>query len=83
MECCGVEAVVSIDERGQMVLPKGVREKAGIKAGDKFAVVTWERKGEVCCLLLIKASMLAGMVREMMSPFLKNMEAEVDVRDEK
>ncbi len=26
--CCNVEAVVSVDERGQMVLPKEIREKA-------------------------------------------------------
>ena len=33
-DCCKVQAVVSVDERGQMVLPKEIREKAGIKAGD-------------------------------------------------
>ncbi|MHA1431222.1 MAG: HgcAB-associated protein HgcC, partial [Candidatus Freyarchaeota archaeon] len=26
--CCKVEAIISIDERGQMVLPKEVRDKA-------------------------------------------------------
>jgi DNA-binding transcriptional regulator/RsmH inhibitor MraZ len=30
--CCRVEALVSVDERGQVVLPKELREKAGIKA---------------------------------------------------
>ncbi|MCJ2562808.1 MAG: AbrB/MazE/SpoVT family DNA-binding domain-containing protein, partial [Candidatus Thermoplasmatota archaeon] len=37
--CCKVESVVSIDERGQMVLPKDIRDRAGIGAGDKLAVV--------------------------------------------
>jgi antitoxin PrlF len=32
--------MVSVDERGQMVLPKDLREKANIKAGDKLAVVS-------------------------------------------
>ncbi|HTY82329.1 MAG TPA: AbrB/MazE/SpoVT family DNA-binding domain-containing protein, partial [Dehalococcoidales bacterium] len=36
--CCGntfqVEALVSVDERGQMVLPKETRDKANIHAGD-------------------------------------------------
>ena len=32
--CCQVDAVVAVDGRGQLVLPKEVREKAGIKAGD-------------------------------------------------
>ena len=34
-----VEALVPIDARGQIVLPKDVREKAGINAGDKVAVM--------------------------------------------
>ena len=57
--CCKVEAVVGVDERGQMVLPKEVREKAGIKAGDKFAVVMMESENEVCCISLIKIERLA------------------------
>jgi AbrB family looped-hinge helix DNA binding protein len=52
--CCRVEAVVGVDERGQMVLPKDVREKAGIRAGDKLAVVMWEQGEEVCCLVLMR-----------------------------
>ena len=41
--CCCVDAMVSVDERGQMVLPKETREKAGIKAGDKL-IVTGPKK---------------------------------------
>jgi AbrB family looped-hinge helix DNA binding protein len=47
---CKVEAVVSVDERGQMVLPKELRDRAKIRAGDKLAVVGCERDGEICCL---------------------------------
>ena len=32
--CCKLEAVVAVDERGQIVLPKDLRERAGIRAGD-------------------------------------------------
>lgn len=63
--CCRVEAMVGVDERGQMVLPKDVREKAGIHAGDKLAVVMWERGGEVCCLVLMKADKLGMPVRDL------------------
>ncbi len=28
MSCCKVEALISVDERGQMVLPKEMRDKA-------------------------------------------------------
>lgn len=71
--CCRVEAIVSVDERGQMVLPKEVREQAGISPGDKLAVVTWFRGGEVCCLTLIKAKDMMGMVRDMLGPMMQDM----------
>jgi antitoxin PrlF len=67
---CKVEALVSIDERGQMVLPKEARDKAGIRAGDKLAVISWEKDGQVCCLSLIKADSLTGMVKDMLGPLM-------------
>lgn len=66
-----VEAVISVDDRGQMVLPKETRDKAGISAGDKLAVVNWEKDGEVCCISLIKAEKLAGMVKDFLGPMMK------------
>jgi len=41
LSCCKVEALLSVDERGQMVLPKDIREKAEIHTGDKRALVSW------------------------------------------
>jgi len=67
---CNVEAVLTIDERGQMVLPKDVREKAGIKPGDKLALISWEKNGSVCCLALMKADNLSGMVKEILGPLM-------------
>ncbi len=69
--CCSVQAVVSVDERGQMVIPKDVRERAGIRPGDKFALVTWEKDGQICCLSLVRAENLAEMVREMLQPVMQ------------
>jgi antitoxin PrlF len=69
--CCAVEALVTVDERGQMVLPKELRAKAGIKAGDKFAITSWERDGEICCIALIKAGSLETMVKGMLGPLMK------------
>ena len=71
--CCKVESVVSVDERGQMVLPKDLREKANIKAGDKLAVVSWGQKDGVLCLALIKAEDLNGLVKQMLGPLFKEM----------
>ena len=37
--CCKIEAIVSVDDRGQMVLPKEIRDKAKIRPGDKLAAI--------------------------------------------
>jgi len=68
--CCQVTSLVSVDERGQMILSKEIREKAGIKAGDKLALVVWEKDGAFCCLTLIKANELSGMVKDKLGPVL-------------
>jgi len=74
--CCNVEAVLSVDERGQMVLPKEVRQKAGIGTGDKLALISWERNGEVCCLALMKVGNLSGMVQGILNPLVQDLNKE-------
>jgi AbrB family looped-hinge helix DNA binding protein len=69
--CCKVEAMVSVDERGQMVLPKELRDKAGILPGDKLAVVSMQKDGKTCCISLIKAETLTGMVKDMLGPVME------------
>ncbi len=69
--CCRVEFLISVDERGQMVLPKELRDRAKIKAGDKLALVSWEKDGEICCLSLIKADYLSQQVGEFLGPIIK------------
>jgi len=66
--CC-LESVLSIDERGQMVLPKDFREKMG--AGEKFALVSWGKEGKICCLALTKAANLNGPVRDLLEPMIR------------
>ena len=70
--CCRVESLISVDERGQMVLPKEIRDKAKIRPGDKLAVVGWERDGEVCCISLVKTDAITGMVKDMLGPMMKD-----------
>ncbi|MGD0854829.1 MAG: HgcAB-associated protein [Dehalococcoidia bacterium] len=65
-----VEAIVSVDERGQMVLPKEVREKVGIRAGDKLAIISRKKPGSACCMFLFKADDMADMVKSMLGPLL-------------
>ncbi|MDP3563224.1 MAG: HgcAB-associated protein [Methanoregula sp.] len=71
---CKVEAILSVDERGQMVLPKDIREKAGIRTGDKLALISWERDGGICCLALMKVENLSGMVKDVLGPLMHETE---------
>lgn len=68
---CKVESIITVDERGQMVLPKELRERAKINAGDKLALASWEKNGEVCCITLIRVEDLVGMVKDRLGPVMK------------
>jgi len=72
ISCCRVESLIAVDERGQMVLPKDLRAKAGIKAGDKLAVVSWKKNGGVSCITLVKVEKLTGLMTEFLGPIVKN-----------
>jgi len=68
---CKIEAVLNIDDRGQMVIPKDVREKAGITTSDKLALISWEKNGSVCCLALMKVENLSGAVKDLLGPVIQ------------
>jgi antitoxin PrlF len=72
MGCCKIDAMLSVDERGQMVLPKDIRDKAGIIAGDKLAAISWERDGKTACIVLIKSDNLADMVKDFLGPIVND-----------
>jgi AbrB family looped-hinge helix DNA binding protein len=69
--CCRVESVVTVDERGQMVLPKEIREAAKIRAGDKLAIILLKKDDEVCCLTMMKVDELSDAVRSKLGPVFK------------
>jgi len=71
--CCRVDSMVSVDSRGQMVLRKELRERAGIRAGDQLAVVTWESDGKVCCISLIRVDELGRMAKQLLTPMMRTM----------
>jgi antitoxin PrlF len=66
-----IDAVISMDAKGQIVLPKDLREKANFRPNDKIAVVACEKDGEVCCIMMLKAEKLVGAVTKTLSPMLK------------
>ena len=69
-ECCKIDAVVTVDAKGQVVLPKDLREKANIAASDKLAVIAVEQDGKVCCIVMVKADALGSTVKGMLGPIL-------------
>jgi len=69
--CCKVESLITVDDRGQMVLPKEIRDKAKIKPGDKFAVISWKKDGEICCISLVSAGELGQMVKGLLGPMAR------------
>jgi len=70
-QCCKVEALVAVDRKGQILLPKDLREKENIKEGDKFAIINVGAGGKPCCLILMRAGILEPMVQNALSPVLK------------
>lgn len=63
-----IEALLPVDERGQMVLPKNLRERLGIEAGDKMVAVAWKRGSGAAGLSLVKADSLKGLVAWVAGP---------------
>ncbi len=60
-----VEAFVSVDDKGQMVLLKDVRTRAEIKSGDELALVSSGKDGKIGCFILVKADLFEHHVRHL------------------
>ena len=70
-ECCKIDAVVTVDAKGQLVLPKDLRERAKLEPNDKLAVIGCERDGDICCFVIVKVETLGGPVKKLLGPILK------------
>lgn len=84
-----IEAIVSFDDRGQLVIPKDLRKKFNLKAGDKFALISCVQgvncceapatdnsccdNQDVCCFTLINTKQLKGMISAALHPMMSNM----------
>jgi len=71
MCCCKIESVVSVDDRGQVVLPKEIRDQLNIKSGDKLAVINMGKGSKICCITMVKVDDLSEMVKELLGPLVK------------
>jgi antitoxin PrlF len=70
-DSCRIDAVITMDAKGQIILPKDLREKADFKPNDKIAVVACEKDGKVCCIMMLKAEKLQGAVTKTLGPLIK------------
>jgi AbrB family looped-hinge helix DNA binding protein len=71
-ECCRIDAVVTVDAKGQIVLPKELREKAKIKPNDKLAIIGFQHDSEVSCIVMLKVDALESTVKNLLGPVFKN-----------
>ncbi len=70
-ECCKIDAVVTVDAKGQIVLPKDLREKACINPNDKLALISMKSGEAVCCFVLMKADALGETVKSILGPIFE------------
>jgi len=69
--CCHIDAVVTMDSKGQIVVPKDIRERAKLKPDEKLALIGCEKDGEICCLVMVKTEKLGRSVSGVLGPLLK------------
>ena len=81
-ECCKIDAIVTVDSKGQIVLPKDLRERAAIEPNDKLAVLGMQRKGEIYCIILMKADALGSTVKGMLGPIFNEAFGKGEVKEE-
>ncbi len=71
--CCHIEGVVHVDSRGQIVLPKGLRDKMKISEGDRLIVISMREKGVLSSISLMKADRVDGMVKIALRPIMEGL----------
>lgn len=62
-----IEAIVTVDARGQVLLPKDVRSDLGLEPGSKLAVVVMRSGGAPCCVSLMPLGPLESAAREVIT----------------
>lgn len=59
-----IEAIATVDARGQIVLPKATRDAFGLAPGSKLAVVVKRLGSTPCCITLMPTTDLETRVGE-------------------
>jgi AbrB family looped-hinge helix DNA binding protein len=73
LACCHIEGIVNVDSRGQIVLPKSLRDKMAIHEGDRLIVIAMKDKGIITSISLMKADKVDSMVKIALKPTLEGL----------
>jgi bifunctional DNA-binding transcriptional regulator/antitoxin component of YhaV-PrlF toxin-antitoxin module len=66
-----VEAILSCDDRGSLILPKDIRKKLKIGAGEKLALLNIVSDDDEFFLTLIRVNSLESLIKKFMTPVMK------------
>ncbi len=73
MSQCKIEAIVSIDRRGQIILPEGLRDKSNIHTGEKLVVICSKEYGRDCHIFLVKEEYFGELFTNVFDIYLKKL----------
>ncbi len=71
--CCKVEAVVTVDNKGQILLPKELRNSANLNTNDKMIAISLLANTESPIIVLVKADMLGDIIKNFLGPALSDL----------
>jgi len=70
--CCKVEAVLTIDAKGQILLPKELRKNTNLQPGDKLIAVNMTANKDSSVIVLMKAENFGTMVKNFLGPVMSD-----------
>ena len=73
-----INFLAKVDAKGQIVLPKSLRDSMNINEGDKLIVVGMREKGELRSISLFKATRFDNMVKVLLKPVVEELLEEGD-----
>ncbi|MFX0073281.1 MAG: HgcAB-associated protein HgcC [Candidatus Hermodarchaeota archaeon] len=71
--CCKVEAVVTVDNKGQILFPKELRMSAKLEPDDKMVAITLRGNTESPIIVLVKAEMFGDIINNFLGPVMKDL----------
>jgi AbrB family looped-hinge helix DNA binding protein len=62
MGSCCVEAIISMDDRGQIVIPKDLRDKLGLKSSEKLVLISWTKNNKVESVSIMRNDVFSEII---------------------